>query len=89
MFEKDKATRGRAETFIDVESNAPSGYKGFPPHDGNDMAIHTMYNQGFNMSHEDVRTPQPSRASDYRMESSESKRKQGGQHMETIDFMMR
>uniref|UniRef100_A0A9I9DST2 Retrotransposon protein n=1 Tax=Cucumis melo TaxID=3656 RepID=A0A9I9DST2_CUCME len=57
LFGKDRAMGGRMETFVDVGSNDASGYKRFPPKDGINMDIPTMYNQEFNMSPEDIRAP--------------------------------
>ncbi|KAL0554328.1 hypothetical protein IC582_008247 [Cucumis melo] len=37
---------GRAETFANIESNDPSEYERFQPHDGNNMDIPTINNQG-------------------------------------------
>ncbi|TYK02916.1 retrotransposon protein [Cucumis melo var. makuwa] len=37
VFKRDRVTEGRSETFVDVGSNVPFGYKGFSASDDNDM----------------------------------------------------
>ena len=75
VFEKDKATRGRAETFADVGLNMPSGYEEFVHVDLNDMKIILCPNHWFNMSPEDITWP------------CGSKRKRGGKNLETVDVI--
>ena len=43
VFRKDCATGAHTQTFIDVRSNVPEGYEGFPADDGNDLEIPMMY----------------------------------------------
>ena len=43
VFGRDRVASQGAKTFINVESNDPSGYEGFQTPDGNDMKILTMY----------------------------------------------
>lgn len=54
IFKGQMCDRGRAETFADVRSNVPKGYKGFPVDDGNDMEIPMMYSQKLDMSPKDI-----------------------------------
>lgn len=46
VFGKNRAMEGRAETFANIGSNDPSEYERFQPHDGNNMDIPTINNQG-------------------------------------------
>ena len=56
VFRRDRATGCFVETFTDVGSNEPDGYKGFDMPDGNDMEFPSMYSQRIDMSQDDVRT---------------------------------
>lgn len=86
VFEKDRATEGRAETFVDVDSkNVPSEYEEFPQMDLNDMKFYSMSDHGVNMSQEDI--AQPGRARDSRTGSSGSKKRRRGQPVDTIDVI--
>lgn len=78
--------RGRAETFADVRSNVPKGYKGFPVDDGNDMEIPMMYSQKLDMSPKDIMSTWSGRSSEGRTGSSGLKRKRGGQAVETVEI---
>lgn len=49
IFGRDCVMRGRVETFANVGSNVPEGYRGFPADDGNDMEIPSMFIQGLDM----------------------------------------
>uniref|UniRef100_A0A9I9CYL2 Retrotransposon protein n=1 Tax=Cucumis melo TaxID=3656 RepID=A0A9I9CYL2_CUCME len=74
VFERDRTTGHFTKTFVDVGSNDPSGYEGFQMPDGNDMEFLSMYNQGFDMSQDDVRALLPAHTLEGRARSSESKR---------------
>ncbi|TYK22090.1 retrotransposon protein [Cucumis melo var. makuwa] len=61
--EEEGTLGGRfAKTFVDVGSNESVGYEGFDMPDGN-KDFPSVYNQGIDMSEEDVRTSRPSHAS--------------------------
>ncbi|KAA0062979.1 retrotransposon protein [Cucumis melo var. makuwa] len=75
---RNRATSRFAETFADVGSNEPSGYDRFDMGDGNEE-FSPVYSQGIDLSQNDVRVSQPSRASEGRTGSSGSKRKRGSQ----------
>ncbi|KAL0550165.1 hypothetical protein IC582_014668 [Cucumis melo] len=86
VFGRDRA-RGRfAETFTDVGSNEPIRYEGFDISDGN-KEFPSVYNQGINMSQEDVRASKPSRAFEGRVGSSRSKRKRGSQQEAELEVI--
>ena len=51
------------------------------------MKFHTTYSQGLNMSTDDVMGTRIARESDSRNVSSESKRKRGGEPVETGDVL--
>lgn len=87
VFERDRATSQGVETFADIGSNDPGGYKGFQMLDRNDIEIPTVYNQVFNMSQDDVRASRPCQASNDRTEPSGSKQKRGGQHVANVDLI--
>ncbi|KAA0066061.1 retrotransposon protein [Cucumis melo var. makuwa] len=53
VFGRDRATGCFVETFTDVGSNEPDGYKGFDMPDGNDMEFPSMYSQRIDMSQDD------------------------------------
>uniref|UniRef100_A0A9I9DDJ0 Retrotransposon protein n=1 Tax=Cucumis melo TaxID=3656 RepID=A0A9I9DDJ0_CUCME len=76
-----------AETFTDVGSNLPEGYEGFSADDGNDMEIPMMYSQGIDMLSDDIMGTRPDRSTEGRTGSSGSKRKQGGQAVETMEII--
>uniref|UniRef100_A0A9I9DWQ9 Retrotransposon protein n=1 Tax=Cucumis melo TaxID=3656 RepID=A0A9I9DWQ9_CUCME len=50
IFERDCVTGGRVETFTNIGSNVPKGYKGFAADNGNDMEMPSIFNQGLDMS---------------------------------------
>ncbi|KAA0051173.1 retrotransposon protein [Cucumis melo var. makuwa] len=87
VFKRDRATSQGVETFADIGSNDPSGYKGFQMLDRNDIEIPTVYNQVFNMSQDDVWASRPCQASNNRTEPSGSKQKRGGQHVANVDLI--
>ncbi|KAL4011826.1 hypothetical protein IC575_028889 [Cucumis melo] len=49
VFDKDRATGGRTESFADVGSNDPTGYEPFATDAAWDMDFQPMYSQGLNM----------------------------------------
>ncbi|KAL0556028.1 hypothetical protein IC582_004533 [Cucumis melo] len=79
VFGKDRATGGRADTFADVGSNNPAGYEAFVADVASDMDFQSMYNQGLNMSPDELMGTRIARVSEGRYVSSGSKRKRGGQ----------
>ncbi|XP_031744343.1 uncharacterized protein LOC116404989 [Cucumis sativus] len=85
VFGKDRAMGTHAETFADVGSNVPPGFEEFPPVDLNDMEFPSMSSHRFNMSQDDI--ARPSRGTDSRTTSSGSKRRRGGQTLETADVI--
>ncbi|KAA0052090.1 retrotransposon protein [Cucumis melo var. makuwa] len=54
VFGKDRATGGRAKSFVDVGSNDPAGYDAFVADAAPDMDFPPMYSQGLNMSPDDL-----------------------------------
>uniref|UniRef100_A0A9I9DTW1 Retrotransposon protein n=1 Tax=Cucumis melo TaxID=3656 RepID=A0A9I9DTW1_CUCME len=62
------------------------GYNGFPTNDGNDMEIPMMYSWGLNMSPDDTMGTH-GRSSEGRNGSIGSRRKQGGQTVETVKII--
>ncbi|KAA0057510.1 retrotransposon protein [Cucumis melo var. makuwa] len=77
VFSHDRVMGRLIETFADVASNEPGGYEGFDMSDGNKEFL-SVYNQGkIDMSQDNVRGSQPSRASEGKTRSSVSKRKKG------------
>ncbi|KAA0065503.1 retrotransposon protein [Cucumis melo var. makuwa] len=84
VFGRDRETGQFAETFIDVGSNEPGGYDRFDMGDGNDE-FPPMYSQVINLSQDDVRASQPSRASEGRTGLSGSKRKRGSQRKVDVE----
>ncbi|KAL0533899.1 hypothetical protein IC582_028174 [Cucumis melo] len=78
VFGRNRANGRFAETFVDVGSNEPIGYDGFDMPNGNEQ-FSSVYNQGIDMSQEDVRASRPFLASEGRTELSELKRKRGNQ----------
>lgn len=84
VFEKDRATEGRVETFANVGSNVPSGYEEYPHPDMNEMKFHSMSEHEFNILQEDIE--RPSRVRDSRTGPSGSKRRRG-QPMDIVDVI--
>ncbi|KAA0045644.1 retrotransposon protein [Cucumis melo var. makuwa] len=79
VFGRDRTTDRFAETFADVGSNEPGGgYERFDMGDGNED-FSPVYNQGIDLSQDDVRASRPSCASEGRTGSSGSKRKRESQ----------
>ncbi|TYJ96264.1 retrotransposon protein [Cucumis melo var. makuwa] len=78
VFSRDRTTDRFAETFTDVGSNEPGWYDGFDMRDGNEE-FPPVYSQGIDLSQNNVRASQPSRASKGRIGSSVSKRKRVSQ----------
>uniref|UniRef100_A0A9I9EFW3 Retrotransposon protein n=1 Tax=Cucumis melo TaxID=3656 RepID=A0A9I9EFW3_CUCME len=79
VFGRDRAIGRFAETFADVGSNElGDGYDRFDMGDGNEE-FPPVYNQGIDLSLDDVRASQPSCTSKGRTGSSGSKRKKGSQ----------
>ena len=75
----------RTKSFADVDSNVLLGFEDFAHVDLNDMEIPFMSSHGFNIYPNNV--TRPSRASDSRTCSSDSKRKRKGHNLETIDVI--
>ncbi|KAA0040875.1 retrotransposon protein [Cucumis melo var. makuwa] len=50
VFGKDCVMRGRTKTFVDVESNDHVGYKAFSADAAPDIEFQPMYNQGLDLS---------------------------------------
>ncbi|KAL0549185.1 hypothetical protein IC582_013666 [Cucumis melo] len=79
VFDKDRATRGRAKTFTDVGSNDPIGYEALATDAALNIDFQPMYSQGFNMSPDELMGARTARISEGRYVSSGSKRK--SQHL--------
>ncbi|KAA0058317.1 retrotransposon protein [Cucumis melo var. makuwa] len=74
VFGYDRVTGHFVETFADVGSNESVEYERFDMPDGNEE-----YNQGIDMSQENVCASRPSRVLEGRIRSNRSKRKRGSQ----------
>uniref|UniRef100_A0A9I9E5L9 Retrotransposon protein n=2 Tax=Cucumis melo TaxID=3656 RepID=A0A9I9E5L9_CUCME len=76
VFSRHRAMGRFTETFTDVGSNEPGEYDEFDMANGNEV-FPPVYNQGIDLSQDDVRVSRPSRDSEGKTESSGSKRKRG------------
>ncbi|KAA0067287.1 hypothetical protein IC582_011376 [Cucumis melo] len=79
VFGKDRATRGQAETFMDVRLNDPAKYEAFVADAALDTDFQPMYNQGLNMSPDELMGTRTTRVSEGRFVSNRSERKRGPQ----------
>ncbi|KAA0063768.1 retrotransposon protein [Cucumis melo var. makuwa] len=86
-FILDRATGGRVETFTDVGSNDPTGYDAFATDAALDMDFRPMYSQRLNMSPDELMGTRAAGVSKGRYVSSGSKRKRGGQAVDSGDII--
>ncbi|TYK22668.1 retrotransposon protein [Cucumis melo var. makuwa] len=87
MFGKDRATRGRAESFVDFGSNDPAGYDAFAADAAPDTNFSPMYSSGLNISHDDLMETRTARVSECRNVSSGFKRKRPGHATDSGDIV--
>ncbi|KAL4010558.1 hypothetical protein IC575_030059 [Cucumis melo] len=87
VFGKDRATRGRAESFTDIRPNDPAGYDAFIAKAAPDTNFSPMYNQGLNMSPDDLMGTRTARVSERRNISSGSKPKRPEHTIDSGDIV--
>ncbi|KAL4028537.1 hypothetical protein IC575_011734 [Cucumis melo] len=87
VFGKDRATGGRAESFVNIGSNDPAGYDAFAADTAPDTDFLPMYSQGLNMSPDDLMGTRTLRVSERRNVSSGSKRKHPGHATDSGDIV--